>query len=231
MIKKPTYLATFGLLVVCLLVSGCTRAPASKTDDTGKNKNTVVSEEPNDPRAAEIKAKQATPKPTENMDLQGKKPIVTIEMEDGSRIKAELYPDTAPITVENFIYLVQRGFYDNLIFHRVIPKFMIQGGDPTGTGTGGPSYNIKGEFASNGVKNDLKHERGVLSMARSPQPDSAGSQFFIMVAAAPHLDSEYAAFGKVIEGMDTVDRIVSVKTINDEPFKAQRMKRVTVEMK
>ena len=157
-------------------------------------------------------------------------PIVTIEMEDGGTMKAELYPDVAPNTVNNFISLVQSGFYDGLIFHRVIPGFMIQGGDPDGMGSGGPGYCIKGEFAQNGFQNDLLHTRGVLSMARTMEPDSAGSQFFVMVADAPHLDGGYAAFGKVIEGMETADAIVSAKRDwNDRPRQAQRMKKVTVD--
>ena len=157
-------------------------------------------------------------------------PIVTIEMEDGGVMKAELYPEIAPNTVNNFISLTQSGFYDGTIFHRVIPGFMIQGGDPDGAGTGGPGYSIKGEFSQNGVKNDLAHTRGVLSMARTMDPDSAGSQFFVMVADAPHLDGGYAAFGKVIEGMDTADAIVSAKRDwNDRPKKEQTMKKVTVD--
>lgn len=157
-------------------------------------------------------------------------PIVTIEMEDGGVMKAELYPAVAPNTVNNFISLARSGFYDGLIFHRVIPGFMIQGGDPDGAGTGGPGYSIKGEFAQNGVKNELLHTRGVLSMARTMDPDSAGSQFFVMVADAPHLDGGYAAFGKVIEGMETADAIVSAKRDwNDRPKKDQRMKKVTVD--
>jgi len=161
---------------------------------------------------------------------ENKNPIVTIEMENGDIIKIELYPDIAPNTVNNFISLINKKFYNGVIFHRVIPGFMIQGGDPDGTGTGGPGYSIKGEFTSNGFKNDLKHTRGVVSMARTMIHDSAGSQFFIMVDDAPHLDGEYAAFGKVIEGMDAVDRIVSVETNQaDKPLKDQRMKSVTVE--
>ena len=157
-------------------------------------------------------------------------PIVTIEMENGGAIKAELYPDVAPITVKNFVDLAKKGFYDGLIFHRVIPGFMIQGGDPTGTGMGGPGHTIKGEFSANGVKNDLKHTRGVLSMARSMMPNSAGSQFFIMHQNAPHLDGQYAAFGKVIEGMDAVDHVAETKTgFQDRPVEDQRMKQVTVE--
>ncbi len=154
--------------------------------------------------------------------------LVTIEMENGGQIKIELYPEIAPITVENFIKLVQDGFYDGLIFHRVIPGFMIQGGDPEGTGMGGPGYTIKGEFMANGVKNDLRHTRGVISMARAMDPDSAGSQFFIMHADAPHLDGQYAAFGKVVEGMDTVDGIAGVRTdYSDRPRQEQKMKKVT----
>ncbi len=158
------------------------------------------------------------------------KPIVTIEMEDGGVIKAELYPDVAPNSVNNFISLIQSGFYDGLIFHRVIPGFMIQGGCPQGTGTGGPGYSIKGEFTQNGFVNNLAHDRGVLSMARAMDPNSAGSQFFIMVEKAPHLDGQYAAFGKVIQGMEVADAIVSAKTDwNDRPRQDQKMKKVTVD--
>ena len=157
-------------------------------------------------------------------------PIVTITMENGKIMKAELYPDVAPNTVKNFISLAKKGFYDGIIFHRVIPGFMIQGGDPTGTGMGGPDYSIKGEFTMNGFKNTLKHDRGVMSMARSMRPDSAGSQFFIMVESAPHLDGQYAAFGKVIEGIETADEIVSARRdYNDKPYEEQKMKSVTVE--
>ena len=158
-------------------------------------------------------------------------PIVTIEMEDGGVIKAELYPEIAPNTVNNFISLVKKGFYDGVIFHRVIPGFMIQGGDPKGVGIGGPGYCIKGEFSSNGFRNDLKHSRGVLSMARTMIPDSAGSQFFIMHQDAPHLDRQYAAFGKVIEGIEVVDKIARAprSMMNDKPKADQRMKTVTVE--
>ncbi len=157
-------------------------------------------------------------------------PIVTIEMEDGGIIRAELYPDIAPNSVNNFISLVQKGFYDGLIFHRCIQGFMIQGGCPKGTGTGGPGYTIPGEFSANGFPNTLAHDRGVLSMARTMDPDSAGSQFFIMVEKAPHLDGQYAAFGKVIEGMEVADAIVSIRTDwNDRPRIPQRMKKVTVD--
>ncbi len=157
-------------------------------------------------------------------------PIVTIEMENGGIITIELYPDIAPNTVNNFISLVEDGFYDGLIFHRVIPGFMIQGGCPKGTGTGNPGYSIKGEFSSNGFENSLEHTRGVISMARSMDKDSAGSQFFIMVDTAEHLDGEYAAFGKVTDGMDVVDEIVNTKrNMNDKPITDQRMKTVTVD--
>lgn len=157
-------------------------------------------------------------------------PVVTIEMENGDIIKAELYPEVAPNTVHNFISLVKKGFYDGKIFHRVIKGFMIQGGCPHGTGTGGPGYSIKGEFSKNGVQNDLAHTEGVLSMARAQDPNSAGSQFFIMHKDAPYLNGEYAAFGHVTEGMDVVNRIAEGRTdYSDRPMKEQKMKRVTVE--
>ena len=157
-------------------------------------------------------------------------PIVTIKMHDGGVIKAELYPDIAPNTVNNFVNLVNQGFYNGLIFHRVIPGFMIQGGCPKGNGTGGPGYQIPGEFAANGYTNDLRHTRGVLSMARAMDPDSAGSQFFIMHEDAPHLDGQYAAFGQVLEGMDVVDKIAATKTgWGDKPLTPQVMNKVTVD--
>lgn len=159
-----------------------------------------------------------------------KNPVVTIEMENNKTIKMELYPNIAPNTVNNFISLINRSFYDDTIFHRVIPGFMIQGGDPEGSGMGGPGYSIKGEFSSNNFKNNLKHTRGVISMARTMAPNSAGSQFFIMTDDAPHLDGQYAAFGKVIEGMEEIDEIVSQKRdYNDRPYEDQKMKKVTVE--
>ncbi len=157
-------------------------------------------------------------------------PIVTIEMENGGIIKAELYPEVAPNTVRNFVSLINKGFYNGTIFHRVIPGFMIQGGDPTGTGMGGPGYSIKGEFTMNRFQNNLRHSRGVLSMARAMAPNSAGSQFFIMHEDAPHLDGQYASFGMVIEGMDVVDQIADTRTDrNDRPKVAQVMKKVTVD--
>ena len=159
-----------------------------------------------------------------------KNPVVTIEMEDGGIITAELYPEIAPNTVNNFISLVQKGFYNGLIFHRVIPGFMIQGGCPQGTGTGGPGYHIPGEFDANGFSKSLKHDPGVLSMARAAHPDSAGSQFFIMHEKAPHLDGQYAAFGKVLTGMDVVDRIATTPTdMRDKPKADQRIHSITVD--
>ncbi len=158
-------------------------------------------------------------------------PVVTFEMENGDIMKAELYPEIAPNTVKNFISLVNKGFYDGLIFHRVIRGFMIQGGCPDGTGMGGPGYTIRGEFAQNGFQNDLAHDPGVLSMARAMHPDSAGSQFFIMHEKSPHLDGAYAAFGKITEGMDTVNRIAETETdYSDRPLEDQRIKKVTVEL-
>ena len=156
--------------------------------------------------------------------------MVTIEMENGKKIRLELYPEIAPITVANFEKLAKSGFYDGLIFHRVIKGFMIQGGDPEGTGMGGSSERIKGEFAANGIKNDLRHERGVISMARSQNPNSASSQFFIMHKDAPHLDGQYAAFGRVVEGIEVVDEIAETKTdFRDRPLKEQKIKKVTVD--
>ncbi|MEL4106627.1 peptidylprolyl isomerase [Oscillospiraceae bacterium WX1] len=157
-------------------------------------------------------------------------PIVTIQMENGGIIKAELYPDIAPNTVNNFISLIQKGFYDGLIFHRVIPGFMLQGGCPLGQGYGNPGYSIKGEFSANSFKNDLKHKRGVLSMARSQSPNSAGSQFFIMHKDSPHLDGQYAAFGAVTDGLDIVDAVAAAETdYSDKPLQEQRMAKVTVD--
>jgi peptidyl-prolyl cis-trans isomerase B (cyclophilin B) len=162
--------------------------------------------------------------------IMAQNPVVTITMENGDIIKAELYPEIAPISVNNFISLINKNYYDGLIFHRVIKGFMIQGGCPEGTGMGGPGYSIKGEFAQNGVKNDLKHTEGVLSMARAMHPDSAGSQFFIMHKTSPHLDGSYAAFGKVTEGMDVVNKIAETRTDwNDRPIEPQVIKSMTVE--
>ena len=159
-----------------------------------------------------------------------KNPIVKFEMQDGKTFEAELYPEIAPNTVNNFLSLVKNGFYDGVIFHRVIAGFMIQGGDPQGTGTGGPGYHIAGEFRANGFKNDLKHEKGVLSMARAQNPNSAGSQFFVMHASASYLDGQYAAFGRVIKGLEVVDAIKKIKTdMRDRPYEEQRIKKATAE--
>lgn len=163
-------------------------------------------------------------------EAEVRNPLVTMDLGGLGVIKVELFPDVAPNTVNNFISLVQAGFYDGVIFHRVIPGFMIQGGDPTGTGMGGPGYSIRGEFSQNGFENSLKHERGVISMARTSVPDSAGSQFFIMVADHPHLDGSYAAFGRVVEGMEVADRIASVQRDRmDRPFEDQRIEKIIVD--
>ena len=206
------------LLALCLLLSGCANTQVTSStagdpslDKTSKDdilKSTPVPVQEETKGEAEMRA-IVTMKTVTVDKTDANKPIVTIEMESGGIIKAELYPEIAPITVENFISLIEKGFYNGLTFHRNIPGFVIQGGCPLGNGTGGPGYQIKGEFASNGVENNLKHTRGVLSMARAMAPDSAGSQFFIMHADAPHLDGDYAAFGKVIEGMDYVDAIAT----------------------
>ncbi|MGE7941320.1 peptidylprolyl isomerase [Lysinibacillus xylanilyticus] len=202
----------FALLAVAFVLTGCGAAKESGQSEGSKEKE---SEEKVD-YSSNVK---------EN-------PIVTITMNNGEKIVIELEPSVAPNTVANFISLVEEGFYDGLIFHRVIPDFMIQGGDPSGNGTGGPGYSIEGEFSSNGFKNDLKHERGVISMARSGDPNSAGSQFFIMVEEASHLDGQYAAFGKVIEGMETVDAIVAAERDgSDKPLEDQQMKKVEVDTK
>jgi peptidyl-prolyl cis-trans isomerase B (cyclophilin B) len=204
LLKKVLAISCASLI---LILSGCTKTPS---DNTTSSK-----------AMADYKSK-----------YEGKKPIVTIEMEDGSKITAELYPNIAPQTVDNFVDLIQSGFYDGLIFHRVIPGFMIQGGDPKGNGTGGSEKTIPGEFSYNGFENKLKHTRGVLSMARSQSVDSASSQFFIMVKDTDSLDGKYAAFGKVTDGMDTVDKIVSEKRdSNDKPLTDQKMKKVTVDIK
>lgn len=212
-LKKIVILST---LVFVIFAGGCANKVQNKVDNTSKETEKV---EP----SKEVKTEKGP---------NDKNPMVTIEMEDGGIIKIELYPEIAPNTVRNFVSLVQSGFYDGLIFHRVIPGFMIQGGDPEGTGMGGPGYAIKGEFTNNGFNNDLKHERGVISMARNADPyrDSAGSQFFIMVTDYPSLDGNYAAFGKVTEGMEAADKIVAVETDErDKPLKDQKMKKVTVD--
>lgn len=204
LLKKVLAISCASLI---LILSSCTKTPS---DNTTSSK-----------AMADYKSK-----------YEGKKPIVTIEMEDGAKITAELYPNIAPQTVDNFVDLIQSGFYDGLIFHRVIPGFMIQGGDPKGNGTGGSEKTIPGEFSYNGFENKLKHTRGVLSMARSQAVNSASSQFFIMVKDTDSLDGKYSAFGKVTDGMDTVDKIVSEKRdSNDKPLTDQKMKKVTVDIK
>lgn len=208
------------MLAVLLIVAGCGNKPTAEQNGAADTTST-----------AQDSNKQASKneKDDSKKTSSSKNPIVTIEMENGDSMEIELYPDKAPNTVNNFISLVNKGFYDGTIFHRVIPGFMIQGGDPQGNGIGGPGYSIKGEFSKNGVENDLKHTEGVISMARSQDPNSAGSQFFIMVAEAPHLDGDYAAFGKVIKGMETAQAIVNVpKGPDDKPEKDQKMKKVTV---
>jgi peptidyl-prolyl cis-trans isomerase B (cyclophilin B) len=206
----------FVTLLAVLMLAGC-----------GTEKE---NEQTTDKKSADAGEKTAV-----NSDYASKveeNPIVTITMDNDEKIQIELYPEIAPNSVANFVSLVEQGFYDGLIFHRVIPEFMIQGGDPSGNGTGGPDYSIPGEFSSNGFENTLKHDRGVLSMARSQDPNSAGSQFFIMVKDSPHLDGEYAAFGKVIEGMEVVDAIVSTERgAADLPVEEQKMKTVKVDTK
>ena len=198
----------FSLMVVAFVLTGCGTSKADVSTAGATNERTDY--------PSEVK---------EN-------PIVTITMDNDEKIVIELEPSIAPNTVANFVSLVEKGFYDGLIFHRVIPDFMIQGGDPSGNGTGGPGYSIKGEFSNNGFENNLLHERGVISMARAQDPNSAGSQFFIMVEDSPFLDGEYAAFGKVIEGMETVDAIVAAERHSmDKPLEVQRMKKVEVDTK
>ena len=217
MFKKKYFMALVLMLMV-LMIGGCANQTSSKSSTDSK-------------ATADVKETPAVVAPSTNTSKNTVKPIVTIEMEDGAKIKIELYPELAPNTVNNFVSLVQKKFYDGLIFHRVIPGFMIQGGDPQGTGTGGPGYSIKGEFSNNGVTtNTLKHTKGVISMARAQDKNSGGSQFFIMVADSAQLDGDYAAFGKVLEGMDEVNKIVSTpRNASDKPNKDQKMKTVTVD--
>ncbi|WP_258879789.1 peptidylprolyl isomerase [Clostridium estertheticum] len=217
LLKKSMILFT---LIFVLFASGCANMVQKKDDTTS---------EVNPSKDVKTQTKVVTEK-----GVKDKNPLVTIVMEDGSTIKIELYPEIAPNTVRNFVSLVNSSFYNGLIFHRVIPGFMIQGGDPKGTGTGGPGYAIKGEFSENNFNNTLKHGRGVISMARGTDADSAGSQFFIVVADSDNnstaLDGKYASFGKVTKGMEIVDKIVSVETgSNDKPKKVQKMKKVTVD--
>ena len=210
--RKFRLMMLISVLVVILTTIGCGAQTKKDTNTPSPNKDNT-----------QTQSNASTPTVKNN-------PIVTITMASGDQIKMELYPDVAPNTVKSCISLVKKGFYNGLIFHRVIPGFMIQGGDPNGNGTGGPGYSIKGEFTNNGFANNLKHERGVLSMGRTPDPNSAGSQFFIMVGTKPSLDGDYAAFGKVISGMDAVDKIVnSPRGKNDKPLQTQVMKSVTVD--
>lgn len=230
---KPTYGALALLfIVIALIAAGCgvnqgKPIPGGNSNqEQGSGGGATVSPSPS-----------PSPTPTEESDepeLLGsdKHPLVTIELSNDQVIKIELYPEIAPNTVNNFVSLIDKGFYDGVIFHRVIPDFMIQGGDPDGNGTGGPGYSIPGEFSANGFENKLKHKRGVISMARSNDPDSAGSQFFIMVADSPHLDTQYAAFGAVIEGMDAADVIVGQEQgAGNMPLNPISMKKVTVDKK
>ncbi len=214
-VRKIRFLFIFSTMIFILFIAACS---SDSDSDAEKEKQET--------------ADQATEEDSGQAAYEQDSPIATITMEDGDQIQIELYPYIAPNTVDNFINLAEDGFYDGLIFHRVIPGFMIQGGDPDGNGTGGPGYAIKGEFSSNGFENDLNHHRGVISMARSADPDSAGSQFFIMVEDSPHLNGDYAAFGQVTDGMDVVDDIVSQETgENDKPVEDQRIEKVEVDTK
>lgn len=218
--KRIITILTAALLLLaavgCAKTYANTMAPAGFAAETDTTMTSSTDAQENVPSAAESKTDE-TNKTEENSTMQN--PVATITMKDGGVMKLELYPDVAPNTVKNFISLANAGFYDGLTFHRIIAGFMIQGGDPNGTGSGGPGYSIKGEFTSNGFKNDLKHKRGVISMARTMIPDSAGSQFFIMHADYPYLDGEYAAFGMLLEGFDVLDAIATVQTNrNDAPL-------------
>lgn len=214
------------LVMGMVMLSGCTSLLVNQD-----GRKAVETEKPSPVIQEPVKQEEPVNKEEPKTEPNGENPVVTITMENGSQIKIELYPDVAPNTVNNFISLVKSGFYNGLIFHRVIPDFMIQGGCPDGNGMGGPGYNIKGEMSNNGFENNLGHERGVISMARARSYDSAGSQFFITVKDSNFLDHEYAAFGRVIEGMDEVDRIVAVPRDGaDKPYEAQIMKEVTVEL-
>nr|WP_054956255.1 peptidylprolyl isomerase [Paenibacillus dakarensis] len=230
--KNKLMLILLSMMTLILILSGCGVDEERNGSGTSNNSSNASGSTTTEKPAAEEPAneepaagKQVLPDP------EASHPVVTIEMDSGKIIKAELYPEVAPNTVNNFISLVNKGFYDGTVFHRVIPGFMIQGGDPKGDGSGGPGYNIAGEFTENGIQNDLLHTRGVLSMARTGLPDTAGSQFFIMHADAPHLDTLYAAFGKVTEGMEVVDEIAGLRTdLNDRPKDPlPTMKKVTVD--
>jgi peptidyl-prolyl cis-trans isomerase B (cyclophilin B) len=231
MLKRNMRLPLLVLLTAAVLVviAGC--GGGSKTST---NTNNTSGSNASNATATPTPEATKAPKPDKLLGSD-KHPVVTVEMDNGKTFKVELYPEIAPNTVNNFVSLVQKGFYDGTIFHRIIPGFMIQGGDPEGTGMGGPGYAIKGEFTSNGFQNDLLHTRGVISMARSGDPDSGGSQFFVMVADAVSLDGDYAAFGEVIEGMETVDEIVNQKTDpageGSTPVKPMAIKKATVDTK
>lgn len=214
-LSKYLKLVVLTIAVSSLFLVGCGKSKENESEDNGISKNQVVDENVGEDEEV----------------VNGDLPIATIVVKGMGTIKAELYPEIAPNTVNNFIELSNKGFYDGLTFHRIIKDFMIQGGDPKGNGTGGPGYAIKGEFTSNGVENNLKHIEGVLSMARSQSPDSAGSQFFIMTEAAPHLDGQYASFGKVIEGMDVVDKIESVKLSGEKPKEKVQIESIKVDTK
>ncbi|WP_046225665.1 peptidylprolyl isomerase [Paenibacillus dauci] len=245
MLRQPRKNVVFVLVCAALflIIAGCGNNNGTSSSTTGQT-GTSNSTETNgttgstgttgDQSGSTATDTAQTPSATDNSAdfKQANDPIVTVEMDDGQKIEIELYPKAAPNSVNNFISLVKKGFYDGLTFHRVIPGFMIQGGDPKGDGTGDPGYSIPGEFQANGVQNDLKHTAGVLSMARSDDPNSAGSQFFLMVADAPHLDGGYAAFGKVISGMEEVNKIVNLpKDMKDKPNTPPVMKKVTVDTK
>lgn len=234
MLKMKSTKKAFSLLLLLaammLVISACGAGSGTGSNSSSGAAGSAanVSSESSAPAASA----EPSSSPSANLLDSDKHPVVTIQMSNDTYIKVELYPEIAPNTVDNFISLVQKGYYDGLIFHRVIQGFMIQGGDPDGTGAGGPGYSIPGEFTSNGFQNDLKHTRGVISMARTGEPNSAGSQFFIMVADAPTLDNEYASFGAVIEGMDAVDQIVNQPTNSqDRPNEPLSMTKVTVDLK
>lgn len=222
--RNPVLLIVTILAILSLLLSGCGKRTENNANNAAGSSPTASSSP--SPTASASPSESTEPSP---VDPNASHPVVTIEMDSGKIIKTELYPEVAPNTVNNFISLIKKGFYDGTTFHRAVPGFMIQGGDPDGTGAGGPGYSIPGEFSNNGFKNELKHTRGVLSMARTSDPNSAGSQFFIMVADSPFLDGDYAAFGKVTEGMDVVDDIVNMPTNQEMLVTQPIMKKVTVD--
>jgi peptidyl-prolyl cis-trans isomerase B (cyclophilin B) len=229
--NKRYMLSALLLLAILLVLAGCGVDRKSPNTGGAAGGGSTPSTETATPSPSPSPSPEPTPEGPELLDSD-QHPEVTLEISNGKNVVIELYPEVAPNSVSNFVSLVKQGFYDGLIFHRVIPGFMVQGGDPEGTGMGGPGYSIAGEFNSNGFENELKHKRGVLSMARSGDPNSAGSQFFIMVEDAPHLDGDYAAFGQVIEGIETVDEIVNQKTgANDRPVEPLSITKATVNLK